>query len=264
MIETVDACKVRFVRERDVDVVVVGNGRRRNALGAADWHDLAAGLEARRTDPEIRAVVVRGDGADFSAGSDIHEWVRAEPDHVQWSFEAMERAFTAVEALPVPVISAVRGVAYGAGCQLALASDLRVMARTARIGMPIARFGILASESFARRVLAPGGSDTANLLLLTGRVIGADEAYRRGLATAVCEPEDLDRAVAALVGDVSRLPREAVAAAKASIAGAGGRATAGQAARHRAPRVAWAEFARAVRRFPRLRSPGGEEDGSSR
>lgn len=110
------------------------------------------------------------------------DWVDADSAYVEKSFARMEEAFSAIEDCPVPVVAEIRGVAAGAGCQLALACDLRLMADSARIGMPIARLGILASPAFAARMVALTGPSVARELLYTGRLVDARTAVELGLA----------------------------------------------------------------------------------
>lgn len=212
--------KVTLSRAADivgVAEVTVGDGRHGNALSRADWRALERTFRELAADDELRAVVVRGHGGLFSAGSDMREWVQADLTDVAEDFAAMEAAFTAIEELPVPVIAEVQGVAAGAGCQLALACDLQVLAETARIGMPIARLGILVSPAFAARLTVPAGPGTARELLYTGRLVPADEAVRLGLATR-CVPEgELASAARRLVLAITRNPPAAVRAAKHAV-----------------------------------------------
>jgi enoyl-CoA hydratase/carnithine racemase len=150
----------------------------------------------------------------------VREWDGAEPADVEAAFGRMEAACAAIENLPVPVVAKVKGVAAGAGCQLALASDLRVFGRNALIGMPIARLGILASPSFAARLSLLAGPGAARDLLYTGRLIGSDEAARLGLVTR-CVPEPrLDGVTDVLVQSIIVHPAAAIRAAKRAV-GAG-------------------------------------------
>lgn len=210
--------RVGVVREGATATVSLGSGQRGNALSSADWRELAGQLRRLADDPGLRVVTVRGTGPVFSAGSDMREWVHAEPADIDASFTAMESAFVAVEALPVPVVAEIRGVAAGAGCQLALACDLRIMADSARIGMPIARLGILASAAFAARIVAVAGPDTARELLYTGRLLAGPEAARRGLAGRSVPDDALGETVSALAGEIAAQPPAAIRAAKRAVA----------------------------------------------
>lgn len=209
--------RIRLHKDVEVAEVSVGDGRRGNALGAADWRELERIFRDLSRWTELRTVVVRGEGGTFSSGSDMREWAGAEPAGIEESFAAMEAAFTAVEELPVPVIAQVEGVAAGAGCQLALACDLRIMAESARIGMPIARLGILVSPPFAARLTLAAGPAVARDLLYTGRLVSAAEAVRLGLATRRVPDQELASATRALVLAITRHPGSAVRAAKSAV-----------------------------------------------
>jgi enoyl-CoA hydratase/carnithine racemase len=205
-------------RDGAVVTVRVGTGRRANALATRDWQALADVFDALARDPELAAVVVAGRGpATFSAGSDMREWLSADPAGIDLSFAAMERALSAVERVPVPVVAQVRGSAVGAGCQLACACDLRIVADDARIGMPIARWGILVPPAFAARLSLLTGPATARDLLLTGRLVDGAEAVRLGLATASVPAIDLDTATTDLVTAITQHPPAAIRAAKRAV-----------------------------------------------
>ncbi|HET9658431.1 MAG TPA: enoyl-CoA hydratase/isomerase family protein [Kineosporiaceae bacterium] len=213
-----DSAAVTVNRQDALAVVSVGPGDRTNALGTEDWLRLAAVMRELATDDELRAVVVTGrDGSSFSAGSQVSEWIGAEEADVERSFAAMEEALTAVEDLPVPAIAQVRGAALGAGCQLACACDLRVIGRHARIGMPIARWGILAPPTFAARIALLTGPGVARDLLLTGRLLGGEEALRLGLASACVAESRLEGETRSLVQAITAHPARAVRAAKRAV-----------------------------------------------
>jgi len=186
--------RVRMERDGLVARVTVGSGQRRNALTSAAWAEIERTFHNLARNTALRGVILDGAHGMFCAGSDMNEWVDANPHEVELSFARMEAACTAVEELPVPVVALVRGAAAGAGCELALACDLRVLAEGASIGMPIARLGILVTPAFALRLAMLTGPATARDLLYTGRMVDASEAEQLGLATA-CAPEDEVEAV---------------------------------------------------------------------
>jgi enoyl-CoA hydratase/carnithine racemase len=229
--------------------LVIGSGSHRNALSGDDWTDLAAECVRLGTDESLRAVIVRGTGGTFSAGSDMREWVRAEPADVDDSFARMEAAFTAIERLPVPVVAQVDGAAAGAGCQLALACDLRVLGETARIGMPIARLGILASPAFAARVSLLTGPAIARELLYTGRLVTAEQAVRLGLANRAVPEDILTETTTALVRSIVRHPPAALRAAKHAVSVGTDAALDTARAAGTGPAVAFPDFRRAITAF---------------
>ena len=211
---------VSVSRNGSVASVTIGRGTRHNVLGCRDWVALEEAFGELETEGRLRAVVLAGRGTSFSAGFDMREWEGAEPADVDSAFALMEAACAAIEKLPVPVVATVRGVAAGAGCQLALACDLRVFGGRARIGMPIARLGILASPSFAARLSLLAGPGAARDLLYTGRLIGAAEAARLGLVTRCVAESRLDAATRELVESIVAHPPAAIRAAKRAV-GAG-------------------------------------------
>ena len=248
--------KVTVSRTGPVAEAVLGSGGSRNALGSEDWVAVERIFRELARDEEIRTVVVRGSGATFSAGSDLREWVHASPHDVQESFARMEAACQAIEAAPVPVIAQVSGVAAGAGCQLALACDLRVLADTARLGMPIARLGILVSPSFAARLSVLVGHGLARELLYTGRLVGAAEAVSLGLANR-CVPEDrLAEVTAALVDSIVAQPRPALVAAKQAVSVALSPVRAAARGFVAGPAVSYEDFQRGITKFLSGRNGG--------
>ncbi|GLY90218.1 3-hydroxybutyryl-CoA dehydratase [Actinoallomurus iriomotensis] len=251
-------------RDLGIADISVGDGRRGNALSSDDWRELAQIFRRLAEDDQVRAVVVRGQGGTFSAGSDMREWVQADRMDVAESFAAMEAAFTAIEDLPVPVVAEVEGVAAGAGCQLALACDLRVLADTARIGMPIARLGILVSPLFAARLSVLAGPGVARDLLYTGRLVSAEEAVRLGLATRSVPAADLGATTRRLVLSVVRHPPSAIRAAKHAVDVALAPARAAARAQAEGPPVAYDDFQRGIMTFlSRSPAPGPDRHGDS-
>jgi enoyl-CoA hydratase len=209
---------LRLERDGRVARVVVGSGVRRNALRSGGWAGIELVVRGLAGYDSLRAVVLEGAAGWFCAGSDIREWEGATTEQVELSFARMEAACTAIEELPVPVIAKVRGPSAGAGCQLALACDIRILAAGATIGMPIARLGILVSPAFANRLAVHCGPSVAGELLYTGRMVRAQEAVRLGLANACVPVDELDHSVEVLVGAILRVSDASVRAAKSALA----------------------------------------------
>ena len=198
-------------------LVTLGGGQRANALGQADWVRLRALFRAARRRGDLRAILVRGAGSTFTAGSDMHEWLRASERAVRRSLALIEATCEAIEEVPVPVIAQVRGVAAGAGCQLALACDFQVVSATARMGMPILRFGLLPPRSFTLRLMEHAGAAKARELLVTGRMLTGLEAADAGLATHCAADVEIEVLTRSLLEAVSLQPPPAVEAAKSAV-----------------------------------------------
>lgn len=202
--------------EQGVARITVGTGARHNALDGDAWRaigELVASIDPAAT----TSAVVAGFGDTFCAGSDMTEWVDAPDEAVEESFALMESAFVAVENCPIPVIAAVAGTAAGAGCQLALSCDLRIFGESTRIGMPIARLGILPSAAFASRILTLAGPSTTRRLLYTGTLLTADQALAAGLADEVVADDAIERTVDGLCERIAAQPPIAIRAAKTAV-----------------------------------------------
>ena len=212
------AARVSVASVGPVSTVTIGDGTRRNALRHDDWLDLDALLRWLGDDGSTRCVVLRGRGGHFCAGSDLSTWAGAGQDEVHATFAAMERSFRTVEQLTVPVIAVVEGAAAGAGCQLALSCDLRVLVTGARMGMPTAALGIRPTPAFAARLSAQVGPGRARDLLYTGKMVTSAEAGVLGLAEYVVEPDAVRATVDQLTASIVATASEVVADTKAAVA----------------------------------------------
>lgn len=197
--------------------ITIGNGQRRNALTPHDWSELRAAITDLGKRDDLAIAVVRGAGATFSSGADIEHWHGASEREVEHSFELMEAAFAAIEHAPFPVLAVVEGVAAGAGCELALACDIQIAARSARLGMPIARLGILLSPGFAARLMARVGPSRTLEMIYSGSLLPAPDAAAAGVISSVVEDSELDQHVEHFVGQVVQVPLCATRAAKTAV-----------------------------------------------
>jgi enoyl-CoA hydratase len=232
-----------------VATVTLGDGTRRNALGDEGWAELGEAFRGLAGEESLRAVVLGGEGSSFSGGFDMRAWVGATAKDVEESFALMEAACTAIEELPVPVVAKVNGIAAGAGCQVALACDLRVFGKRAVTGMPIARWGILVSPSFATRLSLLGGPGFARDLLYTGRLIGTAEAASHGLVTRSAPEHRLDATVDGLVRSLTAHPPETVRAAKRAVETGLAPAIAAARSADSGPVVTYAQFQQRITEF---------------
>ncbi|MEX1078318.1 MAG: enoyl-CoA hydratase/isomerase family protein [Homoserinimonas sp.] len=196
--------------------IIVGSGERRNVLAPADWDELSRIVDQVSTRVDISVVVLRGRGQTFSAGSDLRFWENEDSQTVDEDFSRMEAALQAIERIPIPTIAVVEGVAAGAGCELALACDLRIFAQTARIGLPIVQLGVLVSPHFALRLTSLIGISRTRELLYSGRLVSAAEADRLGMANSVVAQSGIEAELQNWLDNISRQPRSGLVAAKAA------------------------------------------------
>jgi len=187
-------------RENSVATVTVNRPEKRNAMDLPTWKDLRASFEDVADDDSIRTIVLRGagDGA-FIAGGDIDSF--SEFDHM----EAMEYVtkhaqglYNYVANLPKPTIAAVDGPALGGGTEISLACDIRLASEDALFGLPEVSIGILPAGGGTQRLVQAIGTGMAKELVLTGRVVKADEAAEIGLANHVYSAKEFDDEVTAM------------------------------------------------------------------
>jgi enoyl-CoA hydratase/carnithine racemase len=167
---------------------------KRNGL---DLPQIEAIIDAGRrvaADATVRAVVLSGEGPSFCAGLDWGAFLAGgsqlaerllERDAESGANLAQRCAWIWAE-VPVPVIAAMQGAAYGGGLQLALACDLRLVAADARMSVMEIRYGLIPDMTASRTLLRLVRDDVARELIYTGRIVDANEAVRIGLATRVC------------------------------------------------------------------------------
>jgi len=167
--------------------------------------------EIGREGSGVRAAILTGAGERFfAAGADIKEFQSAGAENI-----ADGQTLTLeMERCPVPLIAAVNGVAFGGGCELAMACDVRIAAATARFGQPEINLGILPGWGGTQRLPRLIGLSRAMPLLLTGDPIDAEAALQFGLVSAVVEPGELLDAARALATRIATKAPLAVAAAK--------------------------------------------------
>ncbi|WP_345750486.1 enoyl-CoA hydratase/isomerase family protein [Microbacterium rhizophilus] len=146
-------------------------------------HDLCADLER-----EPRTLVLTGAGGTFAAGADIAQLRERRASDALAGINT--RCFERIRNLPMPVIAVIDGYALGGGAELAYAADIRIGTPALKIGNPETGLGIIAAAGATWRLREIVGEPLAAELLLTGRVLDADEALAAGLVTRVLEPDD--------------------------------------------------------------------------
>jgi methylglutaconyl-CoA hydratase len=236
-----------------------------NASLIAELRSTFAGL-AREEPPELRAVVLAGDGPSFCAGADI-DWMRAamalDVEGNEQDAMAMADMFETLDTCPVPVIARVQGAALGGGMGLCAVSDVVVAEAGARFGFTETRLGILPAV-ISPFVIAKIGESHARSLFPGGRRFDAFRAQRIGLVHEVVEGDEaLDKAVDTAVGDVLAAGPTAARAAKAivrEVRGLGHGASKWHTARVIARQRVSDEAQEGFRAFSEKRPPGWQPD----
>jgi enoyl-CoA hydratase/carnithine racemase len=173
---------------------------KRNAISGAMAAEIHEAMAAFDHDDSVLAIVVEGSGGAFSAGADMTESLAA--------YEAGDRRFNPsaaaaarVGSSPKPTIAMIEGPAYGAGALLACACDIRVLAEGARFRFPGAEYGLVVGAAGLTRL---AGNALAKELILTSRVVEAEEALRIGLANRVVPAADLERETLELARQIAQ------------------------------------------------------------
>jgi enoyl-CoA hydratase/carnithine racemase len=180
--------------ERDgaIAVVTINRPQVLNALNSSTLDELRRLVLELKHDNSVRAVVITGAGEKaFVAGADINELAVQRPAQGKEHALRGQHVFDLIENMGKPVIAAINGYALGGGCELALACTLRVAADTARLGQPEVNLGIIPGYGGTQRLSRLVGKGVALDLLLSGRHITADEAFRIGLVNRVVAASEL-------------------------------------------------------------------------
>jgi enoyl-CoA hydratase len=179
-------------REGAVAVLTINRPDALNAFDLETLTELRDRLRELGDDDEVRAVVLTGSGERaFAAGADIKYMSGLGVDEgKEWGSLGHEVG-RLLETMPKPTIAAINGFALGGGCELALACDFRYASSSAKLGQPEVNLGIIPGWGGTQRLARSVGIGVAKELVLTGRVVDADEAFRIGLVNAVYEPEEL-------------------------------------------------------------------------
>lgn len=202
-------------RQADIAIVIMNRPEALNAFNTEQLQAMLEALRAIREDRSIRCVVLTGAGERaFAAGADIKEMVNKTPDEARAFARLGHGVANAIEGLPQPTIAAVNGFAFGGGCEIALACDIRLASDNAVFAQPEVSLGIPPGWGATQRLPRVVGPGMAAEMILTGRRVTAEEALRIGLVNAVVPlPELLPRAQA-LAEQIARNSPRALTAAK--------------------------------------------------
>lgn len=203
------APEVRYDVVDGVAVLTLDAPARRNALSVAMAGELSAAVGRAEADPGVGALVVTG-GAHFCAGAERRVLADAGEDPVEdgryRALGAVYEAFTRVGTAAVPTVAAVRGAAVGAGLNLALATDLRVVSRTARLLPGFAQIGIHPGGGHFTLLHRTSGREAASAMGLFGEEVDGERAVALGLAWEAVDDAGVEERALALATRVARDP----------------------------------------------------------
>lgn len=208
---------VRLEWDDEVATLVVDRPDRLNAMNEETLDAVEEALRRAREE-KARVLVLTGAGEDaFVAGADIEHMRDLGTAEAQAYAEQGHRIASAIESFPAPTIAAVNGYAFGGGCELALACDLRVASERAVLGQTEIDLGIIPGWGGTQRLPALVGDETARRMIFFGERIDATDAYERGLVGEVVAHDQLRDRVAEMAAELAEKPRIALYAAKEAI-----------------------------------------------
>ena len=208
-------------REDAIAVITLNRPAVLNALNVLMVRELKTALADIEADAGIRVAILTGAGERaFAAGADIAE-LNALPTAIDGAALARsgQDLTLAIEAMRTPVVAAVNGFALGGGCELALATDIRIASDRAKFGQPEVNLGLLPGYGGSQRTTRLAGRGAAMLLCLTGEMIDAAEALRIGLVDRVVPHAELAAEAKRVAATIAAKSPLAVAAVKGTIAG---------------------------------------------
>ncbi len=194
--------------EPPIATVTINRPAQRNAISFTMWTQLTETLRELDADRSVRCVVITGAGNEaFSAGADISDFEQYRSDSAKGRIynRAVDGLLETVAEMATPVISMIRGFAAGGGCELAVATDLRIAAAGSRLGIPVARLGITIGHREMYGLVNLVGKGNALYILLSGRLLDADEALRIGLVNQVAPADKLAEVTYRLAADIAAL-----------------------------------------------------------
>lgn len=177
--------------EDGIAVVTLSRPKAMNALNTRFFDEMDDFVSKITAMPEVRAMIITGDGKAFVAGADIAEMVDKNQDEGEAFSKRGHFTFASFGKMSIPVIAAINGFALGGGMELAMGCDFRIASTKAKFGQPEVNLGLIPGYAGTQRLPRQVGMGDALYLLMTADMINAEEALRIGLVQKVVEPEEL-------------------------------------------------------------------------
>lgn len=205
--------------------IVFNRPKALNAYNERMSLELVQAVEQLSQDPEVRVVVIAGTGKAFMAGADIsmlQGWIEDPRGPAAVEETLTNRFFSPnmLEKCPKPVVAAVNGLAFGMGCEVAMGCDIRIAAQSAQFGQPEINLALIPGAGGSQRLPRLVGYAKAVEMILTGAPIDAETALKYGLVTQVVPDDQLEEAVAKLVGKLLKRSATGLKLSKEVLVGA--------------------------------------------
>lgn len=175
----------------NIAIVKINRPEALNALNTRFFQEMDDVVSNVANKPEIKVMIITGEGKAFVAGADIAEMVNKNPEEGSEFSRIGQNTFRSLEKLEIPVIAAINGFALGGGLELAMGCDFRIASIKAKFGQPEVSLGLIPGYAGTQRLSRLVGLGDALFLLMSAEMIGAEDALRIGLVQKVFEPEVL-------------------------------------------------------------------------
>jgi enoyl-CoA hydratase len=203
--------------EGRIALLTVNRPDKMNALNGEVRDALFDAFRLLASDDDVRVVVITGAGEKaFIAGADIAEFKDARAVEQYRSMQA-GNIYSLMEGFPKPIIAMINGYCLGGGCELAMACDMRIASTRAKLGQPEINLGLIPGGGGTQRLPRLVGEGHANHLIMSGALIGGEEAARIGLVEQALPPEELRKATLALAATIGSRSPIALQAAKETV-----------------------------------------------
>lgn len=186
-----------------------------NAINIRLMDELVHALEVLDADDEVKAIILTGNDKVFAAGADIKEM--ADASSIDMLIRDQFARWDRIRNIRKPIIAAVSGFALGGGCELAMACDMIIASESAKFGQPEINIGVIPGAGGTQRLTRALGKSKAMDMILTGRLLGAEDAFRSGLVMKVVPVECYFEEAKALAREIASKPPLAVRMAKEAI-----------------------------------------------
>lgn len=187
--------KLKIDRESKIATLVLSRPWRANALNATFLDEISDALTLLEKDPNVRCIVITGEGRNFCAGADVSAFAQGDVTAIIDFGDKGHNTFTKIETLSKPVIAAINGPALGGGLELALACDLRIVSKQAFLGLPELNLGLFPGWGGTQRLASLIGLSRAKQIILMRENVDAETALKFGIANYVVEPEKFEEFV---------------------------------------------------------------------
>jgi len=176
--------RISIQKKYETGIILLNRPETMNALQTGTLRELADSLAELEKDDQVRVILLTG-GKNFCAGADIREMKGKTPEEAESFAKLGHSVLDQIENCTKPVLAAIAGYALGGGCELALACDMRIADETAKLGQPEVTLGLVPGFAGTQRLTRLVGASRAKEMILTGTVIGANEAEFIGLINRV-------------------------------------------------------------------------------